>query len=155
MNLLISACLLGIRCRYDACSKPLDCLDELNSRFTLIPACPEVLGGLATPRCPAERVGDRVITKDGADVTEPYRAGAGATLRIAKSTGCTVALLKEKSPSCGKGLIYDGTFTRTVREGMGVCAEMLDAAGIRVFGESRAEELIHIAEAESEKGNKD
>lgn len=142
MNLLISACLLGIRCRYDGKSKKLDCLDELNDRYTLIPVCPEVLGGLPTPRVPAERIGDRVITQDGRDVTAEYTRGAQMALETAKNGGCTCALLKERSPSCGFGTIYDGTFTGNLCEGNGVCGALLAANGIRVLGESQAHELL-------------
>lgn len=142
MNLMISACLLGIRCRYDGKSKTLDCLQQLNDRYTLIPVCPEVLGGLPTPRVPAERIGDRVMTKDGRDVTAEYTLGAQKALELAQSAGCACALLKERSPSCGCGVIYDGTFSGTLCGGSGVCGALLTANGIRVLGESRAEELL-------------
>ena len=82
MNLLISACLMGVRCRYDGGKKPLDCLEQLIDKHVLIPVCPEVLGGLPTPRVPAERIGDKVITKDGRDVTANYQQGAEEALRL-------------------------------------------------------------------------
>ncbi len=141
-NLLISACLLGVKCRYDGQTKPLKCLAELNDRYTLIPVCPEVLGGLPTPRVPAERQGTRVITQDGRDVTDNYVRGAEEALRIARMTGCTCALLKERSPSCGSGMIYDGTFSGGLCPGDGVCGALLKANGIEVIGESRVDELI-------------
>lgn len=142
MNLLISACLMGIRCRYDGGQKPLECLDRLMEKHVLIPVCPEVIGGLPTPRVPAERIGDRVMTRDGRDVTAEYRQGAEEALRLAKMTGCTCALLKERSPSCGFGTIYDGSFIGALCRGSGVCGEMLSQNGIRVIGESRVEELL-------------
>lgn len=142
MNLLISACLMGVRCRYDGGRKPLDCLSELMDRHVLIPVCPEVIGGLPTPRVPAERQGNSVMTKDGRDVTSEYEQGAEEALRLARMTGCTCALLKERSPSCGCGMIYDGTFTGGLCEGDGVCAALLKKNGIKVFGESRARELL-------------
>ena len=142
MNLLISACLMGIKCRYDGGRKPLDCLDELMEKHVLIPVCPEVVGGLPTPRVPAERIGDKVITKDGRDVTCEYVQGAEEALRLAQMTGCTHALLKERSPSCGLGMIYDGTFTGTVVPGSGVAAELLSKNGVAIYGESRIEELL-------------
>ncbi len=142
MNLLISACLLGVKCRYDGKTKPLGCLDELNSRYTLVPVCPEVYGGLPTPRVPAERQGDRVIAQDGRDVTANYEQGAQEALRIARMTGCSCALLKERSPSCGSGVIYDGTFTGGLCPGDGVCGALLKENGIRVLGESQVSELL-------------
>ena len=104
---------------------------------TLIPVCPEILGGLATPRDPAERVGDRVLTKHGADVTDNYQKGAEEALRLARLYECTCAILKERSPSCGCGRIYDGTFSRTLTEGDGITAQLLKAHGIQVKGESQ------------------
>ena len=136
MNLLISACLMGVRCRYDGGRKPLDCLNELMDRHVLIPVCPEVLGGLPTPRVPAERIGDKVITKDGRDVTANYQQGAEEALRLAKLYGCDCAVLKEKSPSCGSGQIYDGSFSRKLTPGDGVTAQLLKENGIAVYGES-------------------
>lgn len=142
MNLLVSACLLGVRCRYDGQSKPVEGLAELQNRFTLIPVCPEVLGGLPTPRTPSECRCGRVVSQTGTDVTEAYCAGAEETLRIAEMAHCTCALLKERSPSCGCGTIYDGSFTGTLREGNGVTAQLLLDHGIRVYGESRVPELL-------------
>lgn len=141
MRILISACLLGCRCRYDGASKPLARAAELAERHTLVPVCPEQLGGLATPRPPAERQGDRVVTREGADVTAQYRRGAEEALRLCRLFGCQAAVLKERSPSCGCGAVYDGTFTGTLTAGDGVTAELLRAAGIPVYGESRLDEL--------------
>ena len=110
-HLLISACLLGAQCRYDGQSKPVLEMVALSEQFDLVPLCPEQLGGLPTPRTPAERIEDRVMTKDGRDVTAEYRHGAEQALHLARLCGCKIALLKERSPSCGSGTIYDGTFT--------------------------------------------
>ena len=140
--LLISACLMGAACRYDGKRKPMEHLERLMERYQLIPVCPEQLGGLATPRTPAERVGDRVLTERGHDVTANYTAGAEEALRFAELYGCKKALLKERSPSCGHGEIYDGTFSRTMIPGSGVTAQLLTEQGIEVFGESRWEELV-------------
>ena len=140
--LLISACLMGAACRYDGKRKPMEHLERLMERYHLIPVCPEQLGGLATPRTPAERVGDRVLTERGHDVTANYTAGAEEALRFAGLYGCKKALLKERSPSCGHGEIYDGTFSRTMIPGSGVTAQLLTEQGIKVFGESRWEELV-------------
>lgn len=142
MKLLVSACLLGVRCRYDGDSRPHPAVAELAERHTLIPVCPEQLGGLATPRPPAERCGERVVTKAGSDVTEQYRRGAEETLRLCRLFECETAVLKERSPSCGCGEIYDGTHTGTLTRGDGVTAELLKANGIFVCGETRTEELL-------------
>ena len=139
MKILVSACLLGVRCRYDGKSKPHPAVERLLEQHTLIPVCGEILGGLPTPRVSAERQGARVVTADGRDVTAAYRRGAEEVLRLAKLYGCKAAVLKERSPSCGSGRIYDGTFTGTLTDGWGVTAELLRDHGICVIGESEAE----------------
>ena len=119
-------------------------LDEaLRTRgHELIPVCPEVQGGLPTPRPPAERQRDgRVVNREGTDVTESYQAGAKLALKTALEQGCELAVLKERSPSCGSGEIYDGTFSRRLIPGDGVTAQQLRQAGIKVLGESRAETI--------------
>ncbi len=141
-NLLISACLLGIGCRYDGKRvKKID-IEALRNRYNLIPICPEIYGGLSTPRTPSERVGDRVIMKDGRDVTENFLRGAEAAYEIALANSVTKALLKAKSPSCGKGKIYDGSFSGTLTEGDGVAAELLLAHGIAVYTEDEIHKLF-------------
>lgn len=141
MNILISGCLLGLKCRYDAKEKKLSEIEKLIELYNLIPVCPEQLGGLPTPRIPAERVKDRVITQVGVDVTKEYQIGAEEALKIAKLYNCKKAILKEKSPSCGCGKIYDGTFSRNLIVGNGVTAELLLKNGIEVFGESEIDKL--------------
>ncbi|MCD8099955.1 MAG: DUF523 domain-containing protein [Oscillospiraceae bacterium] len=144
MNVLISACLLGCACRYDGASKPLDggVLDALRERFTLIPVCPESYGGLPCPRAPSERRGGAVVSSEGGDVTAQFAKGAREALRIARLTDAKLALLKERSPSCGHGEIYDGTFSGTLVGGSGVTAELLAQNGIEVIGESKITELL-------------
>ena len=142
MKILISACLLGIPCRYDGKAKPQPWAEALAARHDLVPVCPEQLGGLPTPRNPSERRGDRVVMNDGRDVTAEYRRGAEETLRLARLYGCTAAVLKERSPSCGCGRIYDGTFTGTLTDGDGVTAALLKENGIKVYGESELEKLL-------------
>lgn len=134
--ILVSACLLGCACRYDGASKAHPAVLRLAEEQAMIPVCPEQLGGLPTPRPPAERQGERVVTAAGTDVTEQYRRGAEEVLRLARVFGCECAVLKERSPSCGSCGVYDGTFSRTLRPGMGVTAELLAKNGIRVYGES-------------------
>ena len=140
--LLISACLMGAACRYDGGRNTGNGLEQLMARYHLIPVCAEQLGGLPTPRTPAERLGDRVITADGRDVTAEFERGAAEVLRLAKQFGCRKALLKERSPSCGHGRIYDGSFTGRKIPGSGVTAEVLTRHGIQVYGESQWEALL-------------
>ena len=140
-KLLVSACLLGTPCRYDGKSKADARVQALTEKYVLIPVCPEQLGGLPTPRAPSECSGERVITADGRDVTENYRRGAEAALALCVKNGCKAAVLKEKSPSCGCGQIYDGTFSRRLIAGDGVTAELLRAHGITVYGEKDVEKL--------------
>lgn len=142
MNILVSACLMGVPVRYDGGSNERSEILSLTDRHHLIPVCAEVFGGLPTPRVPAERVNDRVLTREGKDVTEEYARGAEAILRLANLYGCSLAILKEKSPSCGHGRIYDGTFTRTLTDGDGVLAGLLIGAGLRVVGESEVAALV-------------
>ena len=141
-NILISSCLLGVGCRYDGKNKENPEVLRLRERYNLIPFCPEIYGGLPTPRVPSERIGDRVMMKDGSDVTANYRKGAEEALRLCRIYGIKTALLKERSPSCGKGEIYDGTFSGTLTERDGVTAELLMANGIQVLGESEINILL-------------
>ncbi len=142
MKILVSACLLGTPCRYDGASRRHPLIDALAERHELVPVCPEVLGGLPTPRTPSERVGERVLMRDGRDVTENYRAGAAAALAVAQKEGCTLAILKARSPSCGSGEIYDGTFSRRLVPGDGVTAGLLKAHGLTVLSEDDIPSLL-------------
>ena len=139
MRILVSACLLGLPCRYDGKSKPCDRVIALAEKHELVPFCPEIYGGLPTPRVPAERAGDRVINRAGVDVTENYRSGARQALALVQMLGCKAAILKEKSPSCGSGLIYDGSFSGVLVPGDGVTAELLKENGIEVYGETQGD----------------
>lgn len=146
-KLLISACLYGEKCRYDGKDNLLSCLDLLKEKFTLIPICPEVSGGLATPRNPSEIIGESVVMNDGRDVTAEYKKGAEAALKTALDNGCKVALMKAKSPSCGSGKIYDGTFSKVLTDGDGITARLLKEHGIRVFDETQISELLEYIKA--------
>ena len=144
MNILVSQCLLGEPCRYDGQSKPVLALEQLRrAGHVLIPACPEVLGGLSTPRPPAELQADgRVVNREGTDVTAQYELGARRSLDLAEAHGCRYAVLKAKSPSCGSQMIYDGTFSGTLIPGQGVAAQLLAQAGIQVVEEGQIEALL-------------
>ena len=145
-NVLISACLLGFECKYCGGSNKLteQQLAALGERFRLIPACPETAGGLPTPRDPSERLGDKVVSNQGRDVTAQYQKGAETALWLARRYDCKAALLKENSPSCGSGQIYDGSFTGKLIPGDGVAAEELKKEGLIVFGESDTDLLITV-----------
>lgn len=136
---IVSACLLGVNCKYSGGNNalPPDKLRKLMDEYELIPVCPEAYGGLTTPRAPSERIGDKVISENGRDVTTEYEKGAETALFLAKTFGAEIAFLKENSPSCGCGRIYDGSFSGTLTDGDGVTAELLKKNGITVIGESK------------------
>ncbi len=141
MKILVSACLLGLRCRYDGKSKPSAAVLALKEKHTLVPCCPEQLGGLPTPRSPSEWQGDRIVNRAGQDVTAAYLRGGEEALRLAKALDCEAAILKERSPACGSREIYDGSFSGALIPGEGSAAKALRAAGIPVFGESELDRL--------------
>lgn len=143
-NLLVSACLMGYECKYCGGSNllPEGELTALREKYRLIPVCPESAGGLSTPRDPSERLGDRVVSIKGRDVTAEYNKGAETALCLARRYNCKTALLKAKSPSCGKNLIYDGSFTGTLTPGRGVTAELLENSGIAVYNEDELERIL-------------
>lgn len=141
-NILVSACFLGINCRYDGKSVKLNSIDRLKEKYNLIPICPEELGGLSTPRDPAERKDGKVLDINGQDVTDFFESGANKTLQLARFFNCRYAILKEHSPSCGYGKIYDGTFSGKLIDGNGVTAELLCRHGVNVIGESQIENFL-------------
>ena len=142
MKVVISACLLGVRCRYDGGDSRNETAIKQGETYGLIPVCPEESGGLPTPRPPAEIVGGdggdvldgkaKVMTADGMDVTDAYLKGAHHALQVAQSNEATHVVLKARSPSCGCGDIYDGTFSGTLMSGDGVTAALLKRHGITV-----------------------
>jgi uncharacterized protein YbbK (DUF523 family) len=136
---LVSACLAGINCRYDGKSKECEIVSKLVNTGKAIPVCPEQLGGLSTPRVSSEIIGDKVMSKEGRDCTAEFTLGAERTLAIAKALGIKKAILKSKSPSCGCGKIYDGTFSGTLVDGYGKAAELLKKHGIEVVTENDVE----------------
>jgi uncharacterized protein YbbK (DUF523 family) len=158
--LLISACLLGVACNHEGRGSPRAVVDELARHYRLVPVCPEVLGGLPTPRAAAEIVGGdgadvlagagdvRVVNIEGEDVTAAYRRGAEAAVTLAKTVGATRAVLKARSPSCGSAAVYDGTFSRRLVPGQGVTAAALAAAGLEVGSEEDAAAAASPAEGD-------
>lgn len=141
-SVLVSACLRGVPCRYDGRAKPSPALDALLAGRTVVPFCPEQAGGLATPRRPAELTGGdghavldgtaRVVDDTGTDVTGAYVAGARRALDAARAAGCATAVLMPRSPSCGRGQVYDGSFGGGLVPGDGVTAALLERHGITV-----------------------
>ena len=137
-KILISACLAGINCKFNGENNLLnkDVLDEISKRFHLLFVCPEVYGGLSTPREPAEMKNGVVVCKfSGKDVSENFKNGAEICLKIAKLNGCKKAILKSKSPSCGSGQIYDGSFSKRLILGDGITAKLLKENEILVYSE--------------------
>jgi len=134
-KILISACLAGINCKYNGGNNENSKIITLIKNGNAILVCPEQLGGLTTPRVSAERLEDKVVTKDERDVTEEYNRGADEVLKLAQKLNIKKAILKSRSPSCGKGKIYDGTFSHSLIDNDGVTAELLRKNGIKVFTE--------------------
>lgn len=143
IRVLVSACLMGASCRYDGRSNEREAVLALldDPRIQLVPVCPEQLGGLPTPRIPSECLGDQVINRAGENVTAQFERGAAQALHLCRLYGCQAALLKEKSPSCGHGWIYDGSFSHTLVPGNGRTAQLLEAEKIPIFGESQTQQL--------------
>ena len=133
MKILVSACLLGENCKYSGGNNRNERVLEYVKGLEVIPICPEVMGGLSTPRPPAEIVDGVVINKEGVNVDMQYRLGAQRALEIALREGAEAAILQSRSPSCGVREIYDGTFSGTRIPGMGVTARLLKEHGIRVL----------------------
>jgi len=137
---IVSACLLGVACNHKGGSSPSPAVSDLQTTHRLIPVCPEVVGGLPTPRPPAERGPDgRVRTATGTDVTDMYERGAGHTVALARAVRAVGAVLKARSPSCGCHQIYDGTHSRVLVPGAGVTAAALREAGLAVCSEEDLE----------------
>ncbi|WP_298068468.1 DUF523 domain-containing protein [uncultured Mailhella sp.] len=132
---VVSACLAGQPCRYDGRSNLRPAIAALVQEGQALPVCPEVLGGLPVPRTPCEQQGGRVVSADGQDRTAEFMTGAEAALYIAEEYGCSAAILKARSPSCGCGRIYDGTFSRTLTDGDGLFAALLRKKGFPLFTE--------------------
>ncbi|MCR5300365.1 MAG: DUF523 domain-containing protein [Erysipelotrichaceae bacterium] len=140
-KIIVSACLLGIPCRYDGKSCPNERVLKLAEKHTLIPVCPEQNGGLSTPRPPAEIIDGKVINKIGTDVSEQYLRGAQIALDVAELNQADFVLLKAKSPSCGKGRIYDGSFSGKLIPGNGKTASLFLEKGYSVFNEEEIDLL--------------
>ena len=142
MKIMVSACLLGDNVKYDGTNNKNNDLIKYLKDYEIIKVCPEVLGGLTIPRSPAEIQDNKVINKDNIDVTKEYHLGAKKTLEIAKNNNIKIAILKERSPSCGSINIYDGTFTHTKIDGEGITTKLLKENGIIVLNEDNYQEYL-------------
>lgn len=136
-NILVSACLLGINCTYSNKNNYNENIIKLlhDKNINLIPICPEQLGGLSTPREPAEISKNKIYNKKNIDVTKQFSKGANEALKIGKLYKCKNAILKERSPSCGSSFIYDGTFTHTTLKGKGITTKLFEKNEIKIFSE--------------------
>ena len=142
MKIAVSSCLLGINCKYNGKSNYNEDIIKLKEKYEIIPICPEVLGGLPTPRIPSEIINNKVINQEGTDVTLEYVTGANKALQILKENNIKIVILKAKSPSCGKGEIYDGTFSHTIIEGNGITAKLFLENDILVLNEYNFHEYL-------------
>lgn len=120
----------------------IESLNLLQQQFDFVPICPEQLGGLSTPRCPCEIQGNKVMSKEGKDCTREFQEGAEKSLKLAKQWNIKTALLKAKSPSCGFGQIYDGSFSKKLITGNGLTAALLEKEGIRIFCETELDKFL-------------
>ena len=141
-NILVSACLLGENCKYNGGNNYCEKLKFLSQKYNFIAICPETFGGLKSPRSPAEIVGDKVLLKTGEDVTKQFNMGAETSLSLAQEHNCKLAILKERSPSCGTKCIYNGCFNGTVINGQGVTAKLLIENGIKLYSEEEIDKLL-------------
>ena len=144
INLIISSCLCGNNTKYNGGNNLIDKLELLKEKFNLITICPEVFGGLSTPRNPSEIVGQKVLSNKGDDVTENFYNGANKAVEILKAYNAKYALLKEGSPSCGVHKIYDGTFSGVKIPGSGITTNMFKELEIKIYSENEIEELLKI-----------
>lgn len=139
--ILVSSCLAGINCKYSGENNLNDYVLNLVNSGKAIPLCAEQLGGLKTPRIPAEIVGEKVLTKDGKDVTYEFLNGAKKVLDVCKALNIKVAILQSRSPSCGFGKVYDGTFSGKLVDGYGLTARLLMNNGIKIFNDKQIDEF--------------
>jgi len=142
--IVVSACLAGIDCKWDGTSNACEQVIRMVQDGIAVPVCPEQLGGLSTPRIPAEQIGNKVVTRDGKDVTNSFIKGATEAFKITRMTNCTKAILKANSPSCGSGTVYDGTFTGKLSHGDGVFTKKLKENNIIVFSEKEIGKLSEL-----------
>lgn len=144
---MVSSCLAGINCRYDGNNNRVEEIAEMVAAGKAITVCPEVFGGMSIPRDSCEIVIDSngkkcVKTEEGRDFTKEFEEGARKTLEIAKVLGIDTVILQQRSPSCGLGKVYDGTFSRRLIDGNGLAADLLSSNGIRVYNDDNYKEIF-------------
>ena len=140
-KILVSACLMGVNCKYNSTNNLNEEVLALSECYELIPICPECDGGMPTPRHPSEILGENVINSKGDDVTLQFKKGAQNALNIAKNSGITKAVFKERSPSCAPNFIYDGSFKGKVIKGQGITAKLLSENNIKIYSEIEIDKL--------------
>ena len=143
MKIIVSACLLGDNVKYDGTNNKNNELINFLKDYEVIKVCPECLGGLSIPRSPSEIKDDKVISKEGINVTNEFILGANKTLKIAKENNIKIAILKKNSPSCGSGMVYDGTFSHKLIDGDGITAKLLKENNIMVFNEDNYHDILN------------
>ncbi len=141
-KLLISSCLLGNNVKYNGKNNYIVGIEALKELYDLVIICPEVMGGLPIPRVPSEIINDKVINKEGRDVTKEFKAGADIALALLKKYNIKKALLKDGSPSCGSTYIYDGTFSGTKINDFGMTVRLLREENIKIYNELNWKELL-------------
>ena len=140
--ILVSACLLGRNCKYSGGNNRNEAVIKYLEGKAYITCCPECDGGLPTPRLPSERLGDKVVSSAGTDVSAQFEKGAAIALRLAQEHGADTAILKERSPSCGVRAIYDGSFSGAKVPGQGVTAQLLSKHGLQLLTEEDIEQML-------------
>lgn len=133
--IIVSACLCGIKCRYNGKDNCIEEVKDLVNHGKAIPLCPEILGGLSVPRQPCEMFENIIIDKNGIEYTEQFEKGANVIVELAQQLKVKEAILKSNSPSCGFGRIYDGTFSKKLIQGNGITAEALNNIGVKIYNE--------------------
>ncbi len=151
-KILVSACLLGDKCRYDGGDNFFPFLEKLQKHYELVAFCPEMAANLGCPRPKAEIKKDKVVTEDGTDLTAAYRLSAEQAVRLCDFLGIRIAILKDKSPACGSRYIHNGMFMGNTIEGLGVTAAALIKAGVKVYAETDALDFL-LPKEEEKKGN--
>ncbi len=141
MKYIVSACLMGDNCKYNGGNNCNENVVSFLKDKEYVKVCPECLGGLKIPRIPSEIVDNKVINQEGIDVTKEYNLGALKTLQIAKNNSCNCAILKSRSPSCGIGKIYDGTFSKIIKSGDGITTKILKDNGIEVISDEEINKI--------------
>lgn len=142
MNILVSSCLLGCKCRYDGNLQKINIFNYLKENYCLIPFCPEQAGGLPTPRIPSEIVKGKVLNKNNIDCTKEFTNGANEALKICELFNISYAILKSKSPSCGFGEIYDGSFSGNLITGNGITGDLLYKNNIKILNENNFRDYL-------------